>query len=827
MASAVDVDTGSAVRGLDEAQVEDRRARGLTNDVPDRPSRTVGEIVRANVFTRFNALLGGLFVVILVVGESNDALFGGVLIANTLIGVVQELRAKRSLDRLAVLSAPHAVVQRRADGDRVVERELTVRDVVLDDVLVLRPGDQVVVDGELLDSSGLEVDESLLTGEADPVSKQPGDEVLSGSFVAAGTGRYRATRVGHAAYAVRLAEEARKFTLVHSELYLGVDRIIRLVSFAMVPTAVLLISSQLLSHNGLKDAVAGAVAGLVGMVPEGLVLLTSIAFAMSVVRLGRRRVLVQELPAVETLARVDVVCLDKTGTLTEGAIALQGTEVLDHADPAEVAAALAALVAVDPNPNATLQAIREGGGDPGGWHASAVVAFSSARKWSAAHFDGRGTWVLGGPDVVLSNVARADTVGQTVAGHDSPTGPGADAVRTKVTSAVHRHAAEGRRVLVLATTPGGLTGEALPDALTARALVLLDDDVRAEAPGTLRYFADQGVAVKVISGDQPHTVAAIARRAGLDSWGEGVDGRTLPTDPDELGEVVEAHAVFGGVSPQQKQAMVAALQRRGHCVAMTGDGVNDVLALKDADIGIAMGSGSSAARAAAQLVLLDGSFAALPPVVAEGRRVINNIERVANLFLTKTVYSMLLALAIGIAGWPFPFLPRHVTLIGSLTIGAPGFFLALAPNNRRSSPGFVVRVLRFALPAGTLAATATLLAYGFARWHRHLPTVQARTTAALVVASVGLLVLLRLAWPLTRWRALLVAAMAGLLTLAVALPFSRTFFRLRLPPLDVCAMSAMVVAITEVGLRGWLAHARNHAAAYERRLSRLIRVHDV
>lgn len=397
--------------GLTSAEVADRRARGLGNDVPAAPTRTIPQILRANLLTRFNALLGGLLVVILVVGPPNDALFGFVLVANALIGILQEWRAKRTLDRLAIVSAPKAVVLR--DGAPV---EVAVGEVVLDDVLVLRPGDQVVVDADVIEGQGLEVDESLLTGESEPQHKAPGDAVMSGSFVAAGSGHVVATKVGAAAYAVKLAEEARRFTLASSDLRNGIDRIIKYVSWAMLPTAALLLFSQLRAHDGVEEALASTVGGVVAMVPEGLVLLTSVAFAASVVRLGRQQVLVQELPAVETLARVDVICLDKTGTITAGDIAFSDLEVLGDAAASTVASALAGLAASDPNPNATLAAIgrapvvaRAAADDT--WDARVAVPFSSARKWSGSDFAARGTWLLGAPEVLLGD--RADELGAT------------------------------------------------------------------------------------------------------------------------------------------------------------------------------------------------------------------------------------------------------------------------------------------------------------------------------------------------------------------------------------------------------------------------------
>lgn len=779
----------SVRQGLTESEVAERRATGRVNDIPNPRSRTVGQILRGNLFTPFNFLLGGLLVVIIAVGPLNDALFGGVLIANALIGIIQELRAKHTLDTLAVLSSPRAVVLR--DG---VSKEIAIGEVVLDEMLELRPGDQVVVDGRILESSGLEVDEGLLTGESDPVVRVDGDEVLSGSFVAAGSGSYQATRVGADGYASRLAAEARQFTMVRSELRNGINHIVRLISFAMVPTAALLLFNQLRQEStNYRDAVSGAVAGVVAMVPEGLVLLTSIAFALGVVRLGRYRALVQELPAVETLARVDVVCLDKTGTLTCGDITLEAVEPLGGADAADIASAVAGVVSSDPNPNATLRAVADAGDGGCDWQVLHAVPFSSARRWSGASFSDQGTWVLGAPDVVLDGT------------RDEPGSAGEP--RRNAKSRAATCAATGQRVVLLSRASGALDEEVLPSDLVPQALILLDDKVRDEAPETLRYFADQDVSIKIISGDHPSTVAAIARRAGLELAGDAVDGRALASAPQALADAVETNSVFGRISPQQKRDMIVALKARGHVVGMTGDGVNDVLALKEADIGIAMGSGSPASRAAAQLVLLDGNFATLPRVVDEGRRVINNVERVANLFLTKTTYAMLIAIAVGVAELPFPFLPRHLTLVGMVTIGIPGFFLALAPNHRRAKTGFVSHVLRLAIPAGALAAAGTFAGYALARSRTDLSLDQARTTATVTLVGIGLFVLLRLARPLTPWKTMLVVGMAGLFALTLALPSGRTFFALALPPPGVAAAAGVIVTIVAavMNLAAWAA----------------------
>jgi len=774
--------------GLSSAEVAERVARGQVNDSGERTSRTFTEIVRANVLTRFNAILGTMLVLILVFGSPVDGLFGIVLVVNSLIGIVQEIRAKRTLDQLAVLNAPIARVVR--DG---VLSEIAVEGIVLDDLLELRAGDQVPADGSVQESDGMEVDESLLTGESDPIAKRPDDAVLSGSIVVAGAGRVQATAIGADAYARKLALEARRFTVVQSELVDGINVILKYVTWVLLVVGPLLFWRQL-EDEGVSSAVTGAVAGVVGMVPEGLVLLTSIAFGVAAVTLARRKVLVQELPAVEGLARVDVVCLDKTGTLTEGTIAFDRRELLDGADGDEVDAALGALAA-DEHANATVGAIGAVLPAPEGWTRTATVPFSSARKWSAAQFAGRGAWVLGAPEMVWLD--------------------GASTVRVRSDEL----AATGNRVLLLARSDAPLGGEELPPDLRAVALVLLEEQVRSDAAETLDYFRRQGVALKVISGDNPRTVGAVARRVGLEDAAEPFDARELPEDLDELAGVLDTRSVFGRVTPHQKREMVKALQSRGHVVAMTGDGVNDALALKDADIGVAMGSGAAATRSVAQLVLLDGRFATLPGVVAEGRRVTANIERVANLFITKTTYAALLAIGIVLTGWRYPFLPRHLTVVSSLTIGIPAFFLALAPNPRRYIPGFVTRVLRFAIPAGLVAAVCVFAAYSVAR-AEDLSVLRSRTTATIVLLVLGWWVLVMLARPFTRGRTVLVLAMIGLFIGAILIVPIRDFYALESPPLRVLvpalAIAAGGCALLEVGYRWASRRARNGGDAVAR-----------
>ena len=756
----------TGLSGLTTAEVAERIADGRVNDVPDAPVRTTSEIFRANALTPINAIMGALFALILVAGFPGDALFAGVIVSNSIIGTVQELRARRTLTNLAVLSAPGARVVR--DGTAT---DIDVSGVVADDLLELRPGDQVVVDGVVVDALGLEVDESLLTGEADPVDKAVGDMVLSGSFVAAGTGHVRATGIGSESYAATLAEEARRFSLVDSELRSGVNSILRWLTVIIPPAAGLLLIRLLVTEDLWEEALRGTVAAAVAMVPDGLVLLTSLSFIVGVIALARRGALARELASVELLARVDILCLDKTGTITTGEIAFAGIETIGATTADEAAGAVGAMAAVDPAPNATLAALASALDAPD-WSATTTVPFSSARKWAAADFDGRATFHLGAPDILL------------------PKGEWAVA-RERVAEL----AETGQRVLVLTRSSAGTCDpETLPAARLPMCLILLEDTVRPEAPEILTWFVEQGVALKVISGDHPATVAAVARRAGVPGADHWIDARDLPDDQEALADAVVAGAVFGRVTPHQKRAIIDALQSRGHTVAMTGDGVNDVLALKDADMGIAMGSGSSASRAVAQLVLLDDQFSTLPRVMAEGRRVINNVERVANLFITKATYAVLLTALVGLFGVPFPFLPKQLTLIGTISVGVPGFFLALAPDASLVRPGFLPRVLRFALPAGTAAAAATFAAYEIVR--RSDATLEAaRTSATLTLLGISLVILLGISRPLRPWKVGLAGAMGAWYALTMAWSFPRDYFELVIPPTSAWLTAAICTAL--------------------------------
>ncbi len=777
------------ITGLTSEEVRHRTAAGQVNTTPRPGGRTTLDIIRGNTLTYFNLILGTLFVCMMVFGSWKDALFGWIIFINAFIGIFQEMRAKIALDRLTLISTPAAKVIR--DGQ---EQEVPVGQVVLGDVLVVRAGDQIVADGQVLVSNDLEVDESLLTGESVPESKAVGDRLLSGTFVVAGGAIYEATAVGPDAYAQRITGAGKRYVRLHSELVAGINKFLRIIGLGIIPVGVFLIWAQFRMDADVETGVTNTVVALVAMVPQGLVLLTSIAFALSALTLARRNVLTRELPAVEGLARIDVLCIDKTGTITEphpaferlepvdwsGSDPDRGAATLATSEPGEAAAAtskpgedphalalqvLGAMAATAASANSTLAAIGAALPAPDGWTVEDAIPFSSARKWSATRFDGRGSWVLGAPEIV---------------GIDAP-----PSVRERAAQI----ATEGLRVLLLSRTNAPLSDETLPPGLCPVGLVVLSERVRSDAPQTLAYFREQGVQIKVISGDNPATVATIAAKAGISGAEKAIDARTLPDDPEALADIMETTTVFGRVDPDQKCAMVEALQRRGHTVAMTGDGVNDVLALKKADMGIAMGTGTAAAQAVSQLVLVDSRFATLPGVVAEGRRVTANIERVAGLFTNKSVWAAALAIIIAALGIHYPILPRHLTVIDSLTIGVPAFFLALAPNPRRFIPGFVYRVGRFVIPSGLLSAAAMLASYLLLRW-LGATVEEARSMDMIIFSVIGLRIISMIEHPLRGWRLALVLSMAGVLAVGMSIPALRDFFAVELPSWRLAGITA-------------------------------------
>lgn len=836
------------IQGLSEAEVLARVEAGQTNLVRQKTSRSLRSIIRENIFTLFNAILVGAAALVLIFGHPQDVVFGAVMVFNAIIGIVSEVRAKRTLDALAILDVPQALVVREGE-----EHAIPTGDVVLDDVLMLKLGEQVCADGIVLNSSGLEVNESILTGESAPVRKHEGDEVLSGTSVVAGSALVRTTAVGSATYAQGISRKARAYIRTVSHIQVSINRVLRVISALLIPVIVLTLWSQTRiadSDTGWNHAVVLAVASVVGMIPQGLVLLTSLNFAIGSATLARRGVLVQELAAVEVLARVDALCLDKTGTLTTGEIIAK--EIALTGDEARGRAALRTLVF--DRTNETARAIADylddgerrvgegrwegtglgeaGNGGAYGEHeqhgacaelrtdgvhegreeygehgidvargereeATWVMPFSSARKWSAFGNE-EGAWYLGAPEILSSHSQDSS--------QDSPFAE-MIAARTR----------EGMRVVALAHSPGAVQSEDLPERRDVVGIVVLAEELRPDAKDTLDYFAQQKVRVRVISGDNPATVGAIATRAGLGRPdGEPLviaDARDLPDDllSDEFQKAVITTDVFGRVTPEQKRAMVQALQADGHCVAMTGDGVNDALALKDADLGIAMGNGAQATKAVAQLVLVDSKFSVLPGVVAEGRRIIANMERVSALFLAKTVYAAVIVFACAILALQYPFLPRHFTYIDAFTIGIPAFFLALASNSRRYVPGFLQRTLALAVPSGVILSAAALTAYLLIGNGR----VEGQTGATLALMIGAVFLLSVTARPFVPWRVALLASMIAAAVFGVLIPFTRHFFGLEWPSASqwgiIIACGVLAATLIEISHR---AHYRRiHARA--------------
>lgn len=816
------------VSGLSTEEVAQAVSCGDVNITSKQTSRSLMDIVRANVFTLFNAIIFTAMVVVLATGSWKDAVFGVVILVNTGIGIVTELKAKRTLDRLSILVASYAMVRR---GGKNIE--IPHKDIVLGDVLWLRAGEQVPADVEVLESWGLEMDESMLTGESATVRKAKGDNVYSGSTAVSGMALTRVTAVGEHSYAAKLAAQAKVYTKTISDLSRGINTILKYMTMVVVPLCVLLVWSQMHKVGGFveawqtgawRGAVVSAVAGVVGMIPEGLVLLTSLNFAVAAMRLARKQTLVQELESVETLARVDCLNLDKTGTITDGGIAFVGVENLDNSG-AEISLqtnlqtnqALFDL-SNEENPNATGVAIMEGLGSKGvaaSQHVSNRLPFSSARKWSAVQYvqssGERATWYMGAPEVLLSAIDYANT--------------------NELLAKVNSYAELGERVLLLAkvssdsssvssvTETDKTFGDSPTICVNAHpiALVRCSERIRDDARKTLKWFREQGVRCRVISGDNPTTVAAVVAKVGLtgDRKPAAMDARKLPEDINELAKVLENVDVLGRVLPHQKKAIVQALHTQGHVVAMTGDGVNDTLALKEADLGVAMGNAAPAAKAVAQVVLVDSRFSHLPDVVARGRQVMANMERVAGLFLVKTVYSALISAGVVLLALHFPYLPRHITYIGSLTIGIPAFLLALAPNTRRYIPGFLKRVVRFAVPSGfaiaaSVLATAVIaprvlglnlddvVANNLIASRFIVSNVQAlvttRSICSVIVFVLGILVLASVAKPLRSWRGIMVALFAAAGVAGAFIPFTAKFFEIHVPTAG-SAFTVMLIAV--------------------------------
>ena len=773
-------------RGLTVAQVEDRVERGQTNAVTSSTSRSLADIVRANVFTLFNGIILTAMVMVLIAGSWKDAVFGFVIIINTGIGIVTELRAKYTLDKLSILVASDYLVRR--DGNDV---EVSHNDIVLGDFMWLRSGEQVPADATIVQTWGLELDESMITGESRTVRKKEGDTVYSGSTAVSGMALVHVTAVGAHSYAATLTAQAKVYKKNVSDLNKGINTILKFMTFLVVPLCILLILTQMKTVGGWsaaiasgawRQAVVSSVAGVVGMVPEGLVLLTSLNFALAAIRLARKNTLVQDLDSVETLARVDCLNLDKTGTITDGGIVYDDFIALPACASKRQAMQALYDLANEESPNGTGRAVLAGLGKQGFTGSAQLerVPFSSARKWSAVAFHDEpeagqgGVWYMGAPEVLLAGFANQ---------------------YPDVLKQVNDYANNGMRVLLIAHAAGEVpadfeTDPKLEVGAQPVAIVLCSEHIRDDAEPTLAWFREQGVRCRVISGDNPVTVGAIAGKVKLtgDRKPVAMDARELPQDVDELARVLENVDVLGRVLPEQKKAIVQALHTQKHVVAMTGDGVNDALAIKEADLGIAMGNAAPATKAVAEVVLVDSEFSHQPDVVARGRQVMANMERVASLFLTKTVYSALISFGVVLSMIPFPYLPRHISYIGALTIGAPAFLLALAPNTRRYIPGFLRRVFAFSVPCGIATALSVLLSAWFVPklmgWNVDGSAQYQllwRSMCATVLFVMGIYVLARVATPLNSWRGWLVAAFAAAGVIGMCIPFVAHFFAFQLP----------------------------------------------
>lgn len=761
--------------GLTQEQVDQVIRQGKTNNSKTTSSRSYKDIFRENIFTPFNFLLGGLAIVVGLLGVSPiNMLFFIAMLANLLIGIGQEIKAKLTLDKLAITMAPRAIVIR--DGQ---DKNILTSHIVEGDLIKLKRGDQIAVDGQIIASNMLQVNESLLTGEAEPVSKKIKQEVLSGSFVVSGNGIMRATKVGEQAYAAELARKAKQFRRASSELIEATNIILKWIAKAMVIIAPVLIIGQIANgRNDIKQAILHAVAALVGMIPEGLVLLTSTAFMIAIVRLARQRMVVQQLPAVETLARTDYILLDKTGTLTDGT--MHCYKIIENEPTSLDTKKVLATMAARDKEAPTNRAISDFIGGKKLFKIDNEVPFDSSRKWSSVTINEH-VFILGAPEIILDSKKRA------------------------LYKDIEKYTKQGSRVLVLVETKDSVTIDSIPVKLDSKviAIIVIQEKIRETAADTLAYFKKQAVNIKVISGDSVDTVAAIAKKVGLET--SSFDARRLPDfskEPDKFADIIKKHGVFGRVLPEQKQEIVKALQMNGAVVAMTGDGVNDALALKQADLGIAMENGSDATKAVASVVLLDSEFSGLPRLLLEGRRVVANIERVANLFIIKNVYVAILALMTSLFGFVYPFLPAQMTVISTLSIGIPAFFLAFAPNKRIYKPGFLKRVLHFAVPTGAIIAMTMFIGYIWLN-QTESSLMIIGTSISMIVMLIGVTVLMILAHPWNIWKLALIASCLGAYIGYLVTPITAKIFSLQFEPRTfyIIAILALVASTLIVYLQ--------------------------
>lgn len=723
------------LHGLTDAEVRQRIEQGLVNHNSDIKSKSIKRIVLENLITPFNILNFVLAVMILIVGSYKNLLFMGVIICNIFIGTVQEIRAKKTIDKLSLIAEPKAHVIR--DG---IKQAIAIHDIVMDDITFLGAGNQVCSDAVVIEGE-CEVNESLLTGESEPVLKQPGDHLLSGSFIISGNCHARVEHVGKDNYAAQITDNAKYVKKPNSEIMRWTNRIIKYIGFTLIPVGIALFCKQVfISHQGFNDAIVGVVAALIGMIPEGLILLTSVVFAVSIIRLSQHKTLVQELYCIETLARVDVLCLDKTGTITEGTMEVTDVLPLHDTTNEELNIALGSLIHALEDDNPTFNAVKTYCDQYDKLTCNHIVPFSSARKWSGASFDENGSYIFGATEFILKDSSPYQEI-------------------------IKEYSEKGQRVLMLAHSPHQIQDKELPAEIHPMAFLFISDKIRAEAPDTLAYFAEQGVDIKIISGDNAITVANIAKKAGLKTAEQYVDATTLQT-PEEIKEAAQKYSVFGRVTPQQKLDLVKALKEQGHTVAMTGDGVNDVLALKESDCSIAMASGSDAARTVSQLVLLDSNFASMPKILKEGRRSINNLQRSSSLFLTKTIFSTINAILFIFLHFDYPFQPIQLTLISALTIGAPSLILALEPNKERIKGKYIVNVIRKSIP-GAMTMVFNIVALAIVCSFIHFNSTEISTLAVMITGFACLLVLLKVSLPFNWIRCALFFTMLGAFIFAI------------------------------------------------------------
>ena len=723
------------LHGLTDAEVRQRIEQGLVNHNSDIKSKSIKRIVLENLITPFNILNFVLAVMILIVGSYKNLLFMGVIICNIFIGTVQEIRAKKTIDKLSLIAEPKAHVIRNG-----IKQEIAIHDIVMDDITFLGAGNQVCSDAVVIEGE-CEVNESLLTGESEPVLKQPGDHLLSGSFIISGNCHARVEHVGKDNYAAQITDNAKYVKKPNSEIMRWTNRIIKYIGFTLIPVGIALFCKQVfISHQGFNDAIVGVVAALIGMIPEGLILLTSVVFAVSIIRLSQHKTLVQELYCIETLARVDVLCLDKTGTITEGTMEVTDVLPLHDTTNEELNIALGSLIHALEDDNPTFNAVKTYCDQYDKLTCNHIVPFSSARKWSGASFDENGSYIFGATEFILKDSSPYQEI-------------------------IKEHSEKGQRVLMLAHSPHQIQDKELPAEIHPMAFLFISDKIRAEAPDTLAYFAEQGVDIKIISGDNAITVANIAKKAGLKTAEQYVDATTLQT-PEEIKEAAQKYSVFGRVTPQQKLDLVKALKEQGHTVEMTGDGVNDVLALKESDCSIAMASGSDAARTVSQLVLLDSNFASMPKILKEGRRSINNLQRSSSLFLTKTIFSTINAILFIFLHFDYPFQPIQLTLISALTIGAPSLILALEPNKERIKGKYIVNVIRKSIP-GAMTMVFNIVALAIVCSFIHFNSTEISTLAVMITGFAGLLVLLKVSLPFNWIRCALFFTMLGAFIFAI------------------------------------------------------------